>query len=398
MATVQKTLFVDQDPAVDITQGRFVEDYIRYLAREATVILALIADGRVNKGEVVRKKGMVQKKSANQARVEAFTHSPIGHTKVVTAQSTLDITFASVADVNTRMKFKNTANDTVGIVDKISGTVCSFISLGATFSAAVGDTLIRVGNAYEYGSSDPTYVQKPDDQIYNVMNIYRFPVEISRSLRSTKQLAGGDYFKRMSMYNLIMGMSDIERDIIWGQKSNTSTTNVTACTSLGVSVPHSEGLWNFAQNSYSFGNNLTPEKIFKDLILAMDRAVGNNLPLIWLMSRESKARILNFQRDYLQIGPGELKKFGVKSDRLITSGPDIELVAHDAFDYGSDTDKGLLLIPDNIRYYYKEGFDLHPNTNIQSPSKDGFMDEITGELCALPLCGGYTLTKTTDHF
>lgn len=399
MATDQKTLFTDSDPAIDQTGARFVEDYIRYLASESTVLLALIADGKVEQGKVKRGKGMVQKKSATNPRVEAFTHSPRGLTKTVTAVSTLDITFAAVTDVNPRDVFVNTANDTECIVDSISGSVCSMISLGSTFTAAIGDVLLWIGNAYEYGSSEPVYVQRPDDQICNVMQICRFPCEISRSLRSTKQLAGGDYFERMKMYLTVESMQAWERNLIWGQKSNTSTTNVTALTSLVVSVPHMEGLWNFAQNSYNFANNMTPEKIRKDLILSMDRVVGNTKPLLWLMGRESRARMIEFQNEGLvNYKPGELEKFGIKSDTFITSGPDVKIIAHDAFDYGANVDKGLLFIPEELRYYYKEGFDLHPRTNIQSNSKDGFKDEITGEACILPLCGGYTLTKTTNHF
>jgi hypothetical protein len=399
MATVQKTLFTDQDPSTTITQGRSVEDTIRNLEVEGAQILALVAQGTVEKGEVKTSPGMISKKSADQARVEAFTHTPIDHTKTVTAVSTLDLTFANVLDVVTHMVFKNTANDTVGIVDKISSNTCSFISLGATFSASVGDVLIRLGNAYEYGSSSPGYVQKPDDQVYNVMQIFRFPVEISRSLKSTKQLAGNDYFARMSKYNLNEGKKDIERAFIWGQKSNTTTTNVTACTSLGVSVPHMEGLWNWAQNSFNSNGNMTPEKMSKDLILAMDRCVGSTKPLIFLTSREARARFQSWMYEKLMyLKSGELDKFGIKSDTYMSSGPDVNVIAHAGFDYGKDTNKGLLFIPENLQYRYKEGFDLHPKTNIQLPSKDGFMDEITGELCLLALCGGYTITKVENLF
>jgi len=399
VATNQQTLFVDQDPSYTTTQGRTVEDTIRNLVPEAAQILALVAKGTVSKGKVGRGKGMISKKSAQTARVEAFTHTPVGHTKTVTAQSTLDITFANVLDVYERMVFKNTRTNRVGIVDAIAGNVCSFISLGATFSCVIGDVLQRLGNAYEYGSESPEYVQKPDDNLYNVLQIMRFPVEISASLKTTKQLAGGDYFKRMKMYNLEEGLQDVERALIWGQKSDTTTTNVTACTSLAVSVPHMEGLWNFAQNSYSFGNNFGLEKLQKDLILAMNRVVGSSKPLIMLTSREAVARALSWQVDYLKYAKGgELAKFGIKSHTFMTSGPDIHMIAHTAFDYGADTNKALLFIPENVQYRFKEGRDIQPRTNIHHPSKDGFKDEIFGEICLLPLCGGYTVTKVTDLF
>lgn len=399
MANPQQTLFVDQDPSYSKTQGRTVEDTIRNLVSESAQVLALVAKGTVTKGQVARGPGMISKKSSQTARIEAFTHTPIEHTIVVVSESTLDIVFASVASMHVRQVWRNTRNNTVGIVDQIATLTVSFISLGATFSCLAGDVLIRLGNAYEYGSSDPAYIQKPDDQIYNVLQIFRFPVEISRSLKSTKQLAGGDYFKRMKMYAVEEGYQDVERALIWGQKSNTTTTNVTTSTVLAVDVPHMEGMWNFAQNAYSFGNSFTPEKFTKNMILAMHRSVGNTKPLIFLTSREAVARALAWQYDKLLYNKGgELAKFGIKSHTFMTSGPDVHMIAHAAFDYGSDTDKGLLFIPENYQYRFKEGADLHPKSNIQSPSKDGFMDEILGEVGGLPLDGGYTMTKITDIF
>jgi hypothetical protein len=400
VATVQQTPFATQDPSATTIHARDVEDKVKHLVPASAKLFALIAEGKVRDGETTRSAGMISKKSADQVRVECYTHSPIAPYQTVVSVNGLALTFASGTPFYERQVWKNTANNTVGCVDKIASAVVTFITFGGTtFSATAGDVLIRLGNAYEESSENPEYIQQPDDQIYNVMQIFRFPVEISESRAATKDLAGGDYFDRMKKYNMIEGLRDIERSLIWGQRPNTTTTNVTAMTSLGVSVRHMRGLWNYAQNSYPMGNSLTPQKLQKDLILAMDRAVGNDKELIMFTSREVVARALAFQQDKLMYyNTAAPEKYGMKTHLFSTSGPDVRMVAHDAFDYGADTDKALLFIPDNITYRYLKGKDLRPKSNIQSPSKQAFKDEITGECCLLPDCGGYTITKVTDIF
>lgn len=400
MASIQQTKFVTQDPSATLTYGRDVEDKVKHLVPGSAKIFAMVAEGKVKDGEVTRSPGMISKKSADQSRVECFTHTPIEMKQTVVSASSLDLTFASGTPFYERQVWKNTANDTVGCVDNVSSATASFITFGGTtFSASAGDVLVRLANNYEEGSKDPKYVQKPDDQVYNILAISRFPVEISGSAKTSRHLADDDYFERMKKYNFIEAMRDIERSLIWSERPNTTTTNVTSMTSLSVNIRHSRGLWNYAQNSYPMGGSFTPQKLRKDLILAMDSSVGNDKMLTMFTSREAVARALDWQDEKLMyFNTAAPDKFGMKSHTFVTSGPDIRMVAHDAFDNGSDTNKALLIIPDNITYRYKKGRDLKPKSNIQSPSTDAFKDEIFGEYCLLPDCGGYTITKITDMF
>lgn len=395
----QQTPFVSQDPSISTVHERTVEDEIRLLVPESAQISALIAKGQVSKTGVKFGKGMISKKSSTTRRVEAFTHTPVDITITPTAVSGLVLTFASVAGLHVRQVWRNTANNTVGSIDLISSTDVTFVSEGATFTTTEGDVLQRLAVNYEENSSDPAYVQKPDDNLYNVMQIVRFPVAISASANANKPLAGGDYLKRMKMYAGTNGMRDLDRTFIWGQRQTTTTTDVTSFSNLGVNISHMRGLWFFAQNSYNAGGNMTPTKMRKDLILSMDRSVGNNQPLIMLTSREARARFIEWQDEKLMIlQSGNLKEFGIKSDTFITSGPDIHVVAHDAFDYGSDVNKALLFIPENVQYRFRAGRDLHPKKGIQSNSTDGFVDEILGEVSMLPLDNGYSITKVTNLF
>ncbi len=399
MATKQKTAFVTGDPSITQLAKRTIEDKIRHLIPEHSKLFSLVADGQSVNGEVVKKAGLISKKSAVSTRVEAYTHTPPEIVVTATSVSDLDITVPSALDFTTRQVWRNTRNNTIGCVDKISGTTISFISFGATFTVTAGDVLMRIGYAYEGNSEDPSMIQTPDDNVYNVMQIMRAAVEISASKKAIKHEAGGDYFERMKKYTFIEYLRDAERALIWGQRPSTTTTNFTTMTELGTTVRHSRGMWNFAQASYDVSGGMTPSKLRKDLILAMDPSVRNNEKLIFFVSQSFLAEALEWQDDKYMImkaDGGTFAKFGIKSHTFSTSGPDIEMVNHDAFNYGSDTGKGLLISPEDWQYRYLEGRDIKPVSNIQEPSQDGFKDEIKGEFCLLPLAGGYKTTKVTN--
>lgn len=398
MATTQQTPFTSQDPSTTTTQARTVEDRIRNLVPESAQILALVAKGTVKDGEVAQAKGMISKKATDTARFEAFTHTPPGITKTAGAVSGLVVTFASVTDMYVRQVWENTANHTIGIVDKISGSNVTFVTVGSnTFSVTLGDTLLRIGNAYEEGSADPAYLQKPDDNVYNTTQIFRFPVEITGTADKTKQLAGGGYFERMKRYNLIEGLRDVERAFIYGDRA--ASGNKTTATNLGVSMTTTRGLWYFAQAEYDAGGNMTPSKMVKDLPLAMDSSVGNTMTLIGLTSSECLARAIDWQQSNVRIDQSkELAKFGVKATKFMTSKADIHLIAHDAFNQGGHENEALFFNPENIQYRFMRDRDLKPYMNIQDNDKDGRTDEIRGEVGLLPLDGGYSITKLVNWF
>lgn len=399
MSAVQKTAFTSSDPSTTTNLARTVEDTVRHLVPNSAKLLALVADGAVSGNEVVEKKGMISKKATDTVRFEAFTSTPPGFTKVATVVSSLDVTFSDVLDVHLRQVWENTANGTVGIVDVISSNTVSFITVGsATFSVTAGDTLMRIGNAYEEGSSNPAYLQKLDDNVYNNTQIFRFPVEITATANEIKTLAGGDFFKRMKMNAFIEGRRDIERALIFGKRS--ASGNKTSLTASAVSTSTTQGLWNFAQAEFDMGFALTPSAISKDLILKMDESVGNDKPIIMFTSRNVRARIIDFQQSAYRITEsGELAKFGIKADKLVTSGADIHIVAHDAFDgRGGHDNQALCFVPENVQYRFLRNRDLQPRMNIQDNSTDGRKDEIYGEVGILPLDGGYSITKVTNIF
>jgi len=393
MAT-QQTPFVPQDPSATGLQGRTVNDEIRNLIPGNSPLLELVAVGVAQDGKVKKSAGMISKQATDTVRFEAFTHTPPGYLQTVaTKTSALVYTFASVAEIYVRMVFENTANKTVGVVSAISSTSVTFTSIGSTaFSAVAGDVLMRLGNAYEANSSDPAYLQKDDDNIYNMCQTFRFPTAASNSQIATKQVAGGDFFQRASKYAMIEGMRDIERAFLFGKKS--SSGNTTEISDISKNVATTEGLWNQSGVVFDAGGNMTPSKLFKDIPNKMDSSVGDMDRVIMLTSKKQRTNLLEQQQDSIRIDQkSDPKEYGVKIPMFMTGGPNIEIRSHDAFNNAGHEDEGLIFLPERLKYRYLKGRDIAPNKDIQSNSTDGKIDEIFGEVGLQNDDGGVSIMR-----
>ena len=397
--------------------GREVLGQVQYLLPADCFLTKMIetiqVDGKT--GSVKKSGGVIESKASNQSRVECFTKDPKSPTQ--TAGSALvsdDLTLANAAtQIVEKMVFMNTANNTVGMVEAISGTTVTFGSIGSTaFSVADTNVLMYMGTMYEYGSSNPKYVMNTDDNHWNIMGIFRHPLEMTNSARDSVQNAGGNIFDRYSKDELVESVRNVERNFIFGVRP--SSGNVTAMSVLGVSIPSARGLYDMAQATYGFSGTMTLAKIRKNLPLAAHRAMSIHEKYIWAMSKQAYAEIIELVNGTTAVIQHDDKEmydsWGFKVDSLVTSGFKVGLLVHDAFCHGANTTKGLIFNPATIMYRYKNGSPpmgkggkaLGGNNrnwnivrHIESNSTDTRKDDIINESCLLSKKGGYDIMTTT---
>lgn len=394
MSTSTQAPFVGQDPSATGLQGRTVNDKIRNLIPGNSPLMELVATGVAKDGEVKKSAGMISKQATETTRFEAFTHTPPDYQQVVTAVvGALEYTFAAVTEIYVRMVFENTANKTVGVVSAISGNDVTFTTIGSTaFSAVAGDTLIRLGNAYEENSSDPAFLQKDDDNIYNMTQFFRFPTSASNTQIATKQVAGGDFFQRIKKYMVTEGMRDMERALLFGKKS--SSGNKTTISDINKNIATTEGLWNQAGIVFDAGGNMTPSKMFKDIPNKMDSSISDMDRVIMFTSKKERSNLLEQAQANIRIDQSSNpKESGVKIPNFVTGGPNIEVRSHDAFNNPGHEKEGLIFLPDRLKYRYMKGRDVMPNENIQSNSTDGKIDEIVADIGIQNDDGGVSIMK-----
>ena len=271
MAYTKDTPFVDNSTATQLL-GRSVHADIKDLIPQSCILTYLTKHLEVDTqtGAVTQKKGVIDVEMKPQSRVEVFTHTPKGNTQTcgaVThpgASSDADVVLANAAtQIVERMVFQNSANDEVGMVDAISGTTVSIDGIGADFSPTEGDVLVYLGTMMEYGSDVPSYTSNTDDNHYNVMGIWRFPIETTLSAKDSGQNAGGNLFNRYKQYEVINGIRAVDRAFFFGKRA--ASGNTTTMTQLAKAIPTARGLYDMAQSSYNFNGNVTFEKIMKNL-------------------------------------------------------------------------------------------------------------------------------------
>ena len=145
---------------------------------------------------------------------------------------------------------------------------------------------------------------------------------------------------------------------------------------------------------------MTPQKFRQDLPLSMSDTINPSERVLFLTSRTVRGEMLEWVNDkqiYID-GKSDLEKFGIDVKKFVTNGPTIEVMVHDAFDQPGLTNKGLIFVPDECLYIFKNGRDLAPKQGIQNNDVDGYEDEIIGEIGFAELTGGLKICKVENWF
>jgi hypothetical protein len=382
-------------PAVSTTGTlkRTVSDKIRHLFPASSNLLALVSSGTPDGMKVVREKGLIGKKPTQTPKFESFTYSPLAIAFTVASKgSATAYTLSSATGLRLKYTLVNTANNTVCRIGAINSATLTITSVGGTtFDAAAGDVLLCLAPAYEENSSSP-YI------LHNYVQIVRFPVAISASSKGNPNY-GGDFWGRIKERNVIEGNRKVENSLIFSERASSGDTTTDG--TLADTFRTTRGIWNWAQGSFDAGGAMTPDTFCKDMVVSgMHESVDTNSGLVMFCGKEIFGRMqqwVNEDRMVMQKDE-ELNKFGLKAYTFVTSGPEIRVIKHDAFDRGANNAKALIFNPEDVFYCYKEGRDLAPVLGIQNNDVDGYEDEIKGEIGIGVLDGGYGITKVTNWF
>lgn len=390
-------------PAISTTgtlERRTVSDKIRNLFPGAATLFALVATGKVNKGEVLKSPGLIGKRGVSTRKYEWFTYTPLAIVFTVASVDGTNYTMSSVDGMVTKRTVMNTTNMHVGRVSSIntSTKVITVTAVTAAFTVTAGDTFLLMAPAYPQNSSSPSIVQKDDDNAYNVTQIARYPVAIAASAKGNPHY-GGDFWKRINEKNMIEGNRLTEHSMLFSERPTSGDT--TSDSTIGDTFGTFRGAWNWAANEFPCGGAMTPEKFRKELPAAMSDTINPGQRVVFLTSRVIRSEIIEWANDKLVYidGKSKLPEYGIGDVvKVATSGPSIEIVAHNAFDQTGMTNKGLIFVPDDMLYIFANGRDLQLKKGIQNNDVDGYMDEIIGEIGLAELSAGANVTKVTDWF
>jgi hypothetical protein len=367
-------------------------------------LLLLVAQGEVGQGGLTVKAGRVSKWEVGTPRVESFNYDPVPTTVTVNAFTgttlTVDTTYLTPYRL---LRVTNNASPMVCRIDSItSETACEITSVGSTaFAPAAGDELMLLDMAMPENSSGIPVMSKDYDNVYNTLHIFRRAVGISNSMLKSEFLAGGsDYYKLLKNINLAEFYRELERGFLFGVKASGTGNTTSGGSALTAAFRTSQGVYDYAANTFSMGGSLTRYKLMTELPRLL-KTVRENEGVIAFAGFQTIGIInemLQDQSRYIDSGTAKtaLRDYGIQTNVLRTMNMPIELCRHEAFDSGAYANQMLLLVPDNIRFAHLKGRDIRPVVGLQNNDVDGMIDSVEVECCPSVIDGGLKILKVTN--
>lgn len=406
-ATVSTSALTSSAPSATGIEQRTVADTIRHLF-PGFPIMSIVQSGQGG-SDIKKTRGLVNKRAVAGVKYECFNYTPLGVLfTVATYSSGTSFTVSSATGLCLKMCLVDTTNHTVCRIGNISSTTLTVTSVGGTtFESAVGRKLLALAPVYAENSSSPYIMMNSEDNLYNILQINRFPAAISAS-NAGNPMYGKDYWARVRKQVVMEGLRKVEHSAIFSDRP--SSTNLTTTDgTLSDAFRTTRGLYKWALGggaSYDAGGTMTHEKFYKNLVLKMNTTVGSESKLVMFCSRDIFASMMGWVNDKLMITQsGTLKSFGVTSKVFLTSGPEIEVIVHDAFNHGDNIYSALIFDTERIEYNYKDkrlehgkmvSGDFHPLLGIQANDVDGVEDDFIGEWGIGCDDGGSTMTYITN--
>jgi len=381
--TISSTMMTHEAPSATMLAKREVGDEVRYLGIGWAVLTSLIENSLYQNGKRKTSRGLIGKRSVKNVRYEMFSREPRPKKVTVASGTELESSGVTVSDDNgcyATQGVYNPRNDTYGRIEVVASNVLTGTSVGSTFSCQAGDELMLTAGADIEGSTASPVLNGSDDNNFNTLQFSRWSVSISWVLQAIKQLAGGERLTREKKYLIEEALAESERTWLFGKMtSSSSTKNTTTGTQTGYTgeFPTTRGLWDLAANSGSAAGQGNLAWFIESLPLLLGDNTNDNDMYIALCSNTYFGKLTSEMQDKYRItADGEMKSFGIKSQSILTAGPEIKLIKHDAFNFTGLKNQMLVFSPADLGYVYLEGHDMGPNNDIQTNATHGKQDEI----------------------
>jgi len=400
------------DPAINQNEKRDVGSEIRYLAYGmaslSALIEGLILDSKT--GEIKKTGGLIKKDTVENMRYENFSRParPMRYTVTSGTEITSSgVVLTHVNGLSVRQSLYNPRNKTACRVEVISTLTVTGASVGATtFSCQAGDELEAGPCPIPEGSGTSIVMNGNDDHSFNILEYIRSGISISDLAKAMTPLAGGDRFARERKYLLNEFIARIDRAMIFGKKTtNSATLNYTAGAQTGFTTEKfftTDGLIAIAGNSWDMNGAFTLETLQTTLPQNMGDVINENDPMIALCSNEFYGKLQTEIRKsgmhYNTEKEGILDKFGIKTTKLVTDGPELTFMKHSAMNNAGAKNQLVIFAPSNVSYCHLKDHDIKPRTSIQDNKTLGQEDELVACFGMRTYDAGQTITYVTNCY
>lgn len=244
-------------------------------------------------------------------------------------------------------------------------------------------TLIYIGSAYREGAGRSVGTSTAPTKQYNYTQIFRDPVEITRTAMQTTSYRTGDPFandKQRTAHKHALG---IERAFWFGSRYETMESS--------QPIRYTGGVTDFipAANIYDAGGALSMSELLGQFQNMFAFGSGEKVAFgsVRMMTIISQLTNLNGQ---IQLEAGGTKEYGIDTRRIFTPAGTLRFVEHPAFSATPYLQNDLFILDtENLRYRHLQ--DTTYLKNRQSPDTDGKADEFLTE-------AGMEVRHGTTHY
>jgi hypothetical protein len=273
-----------------------------------------------------------------------------------------------VASTKENIRVLTIVSDTSITVERARGDVAKPAGIAA--AAAAGVRLIYIGSAYREGAPRSVGVSTSPTKQTNVTQIFRDPVEITRTAQQTTTYRTGDPFKNdreRAMHKHSLG---IERAFWYGSKWETMESGQPLRTTGGVISFIDAG------NDIDAGGTLSMAELMGLFPKLFAYGSKEKLAFGSLFVQSMLSQLVSKQGQY-QWGPSE-KEYGIDVRRFFTPAGTLVITEHPMFSATPGIANDLLVIDTaNLRYRHLQ--DTTYLTDRQDKGVDGKADEYLTE-------------------
>jgi hypothetical protein len=236
------------------------------------------------------------------------------------------------------------------------------------------DPVYIIGGAYEENSDTPEIRTTVQDPLYNYTQIFRRPFGLSRTQKSVDDYGGGQ-LAHLRKVNAIDFRRQVEKAFIFGTRADQAVSGVGQVRSSG-------GLVEFlTANDITVGTGGDIAAWDIDVALEQLFEYGSSSKL--LIAGYRLVSLLNaFARNKLEVRQGA-ETFGVRTMNWVTPHGELNIVSHKDL---KDEWLGNGFVLDMEDIYIRplsgngESGDIHLETAIEAPGRDGTVDAFIAEL------------------
>jgi hypothetical protein len=254
---------------------------------------------------------------------------------------------------------------------------------GAIVGVGMDSTLLYIGSAYREGAPRSVGTSTAPSKKYNYTQIFRDPVEITRTAQQSTAYRTGDPFaadKARTAHKHALG---VERAFWFGSRYETLES--------AQPIRYTGGVTDFipAANIYDAGGTLTMSELLGQFNNIFAFGSGEKVAFGSVKMMSLISQLVSLQGS-IQLEPGGTKEYGIDTRRIFTAAGTLRFIEHPAFSATPYLQNDLFVLDtENLRYRHLQ--DTTYLRNRQDAGVDGKADEFLTE-------AGLEVQHGTTHY